>query len=156
MPKILFDLFLIHTQETRRWLRTLYWCINYSISSIGKSNFSCTLNKKIVLKYSRVIVNYSKKKFCLIFMIFYQSISRWLMMEQNRFFYLFPLLISTRYVLNIHQWKLFVFFSFSKTIIDQDYFQSHWNNEVLPLGKINDEQVTIKKKKCLQVSRSSR
>jgi len=38
---------------------------------------------------------------------------------------------------------------FSKKIFDQEYFQLHWNNDILPLGKSTDEQIIIKK--CLQV-----
>jgi len=40
---------------------------------------------------------------------------------------------------------------FSKKIFGQEYFQSHWNNDILSLGKTNDEQIIIKK--CLQVRR---
>ena len=38
---------------------------------------------------------------------------------------------------------------FAQKIFSEDYFQSHWNESTLPLGKTTDEQATIKK--CLQV-----
>jgi len=41
------------------------------------------------------------------------------------------------------------FFFCSKKIFNQEYFQSHWNNDILSLGKTNNEQIIIKK--CLQV-----
>lgn len=37
----------------------------------------------------------------------------------------------------------------SKKIFDQEYFKSHWNADLLPMGTTSDEKATIKK--CLQV-----
>ena len=66
------------------------------------------------------------------------------MMEQHQYSYLFHLRISILYVFDIDQVEesscLIV-----KKVFNEEYFQSHWNSEVLPLGETNDEQSIIKK-----------
>lgn len=66
------------------------------------------------------------------------------MMKQNQYSYLFHWRISTPYVFDIDQVEESPCLILRK-VFNEQYFQSHWNSEVLSLTETNDEQSIIKK-----------
>ncbi|CAF3846312.1 unnamed protein product [Rotaria sordida] len=111
LQKIIPDLLLIRTQETRRRLRTF---IDASIVQLAKWS-DRKLFKKEILPHIQELLP-----------------TNWQVGDDGtKSLFLFVSLV------NLYP-----------KIFNQEYFQSHWNDDMLPLGKTNDQQTIIKK--CLQ------
>ncbi|CAF3532159.1 unnamed protein product [Rotaria sp. Silwood1] len=111
LQKIIPDLLLIRTQETRRRLRAF---IDASIIQLAKWSGRKLFKKEILPHIQKLLP------------------TNWQMGDDGtKSLLLFVSLV------NLYP-----------NIFNQEYFQSHWNNNMLPLGKTNDEQMIIKK--CLQ------
>ncbi|CAF0778310.1 unnamed protein product [Rotaria sordida] len=111
LQKIIPDLLLIRTQETRRRLRTF---IDASIVQLAKWS-DRKLFKKEILPHIQELLP-----------------TNWQVGDDGtKSLFLFVSLV------NLYP-----------KIFNQEYFQSHWNDDMLPLGKTNDQQAIIKK--CLQ------
>lgn len=128
-------------------IENIHWCIDYSISSMGKSYFRWISKEKTAVidenlsEWSKSIQKRNSASYR-------KSLSQSL--ANNRRWNKINILtcftresLSCMYSILIKRKNLFV--CLLKKLFNEEYFQSNWKSEVLSLGKTNDEQAIIKK-----------